>query len=490
MSWDPELERAFHPNSIAIVGASSAPAAQDQQWGGGNQFIRYLQDLSFAGRIYPVNPKATTIRGLQAYPSVSAIPEPVDLVIITVPAPIAPLVLEDCIHAGARNIHMFTSGYGEVGDEEGRRRELQVAEIARRGGLRIIGPNCMGLHVPAARISTMNGQPAGPGPVALVSQSGGHANFFIRHFGDQGIGLSKVISFGNGLVLESCDFLEYLAQDPETRIICMYIEGVKQGRRLFELVREVNPRKPVLIWKGGLSQAGAGAAASHTGSLAGAPQVWEAFFRQTGAVPVKSVDEMADVVRLFLHMAPLTGRRACVIGGGGGNSVAWADICNSHGLEVPALQEGTRALLRRYVPPAGNGIRNPLDAAPLLRDLTALRQAMELVAADPNIDLFILNSDFQMGSQPNPEALEKLGSFLIDFAHSASGKPVVGVLDTANREVLASTAKLVPQLQKGGVPVFSTLPRAARSLNSFVSYHLALRQSQDAQAGPLPSPGN
>lgn len=477
MAWDPELERAFHPRSIAVVGASSTPPASDRQWGGGYMFIRHLQELSFPGRIYPVNPKATTIRGLQAYPSIAAIPEPVDLVIVAVPARIAPLVLEDCIQAGARNVHMFTSGYGEVGDEEGRQREREVVEIARRGGLRIIGPNCMGLHVPAARISTMDGQPTEPGPVALVSQSGGHASHFIRYCHLRGIGLSKVISFGNGVMLESTDFLEYLAQDPDTKIICMYIEGIKQGRRFFELVREANRRKPVVIWKGGLTQAGAGAAASHTGSLAGARQIWEAFFRQTGAVQVSSVDEMADVIRLYLHMAPLAGRRACVIGGGGGNSVAWADMCNLEGLEVPPLHEETRQLLRRYVPPAGNGIRNPLDAAPLLQDLTAMRHALEIVAADPNVDFFILNQDLGWGGgQQNGERMEETADMLIDFVHSARGKPVAVVLEIPSGGGLrATTAKLVPRLEQGGVPVFSTLPRAARSLDRFIRYHQAAR---------------
>ncbi|MBM3947459.1 MAG: hypothetical protein FJ315_08720, partial [SAR202 cluster bacterium] len=216
MAWDPALESAFHPQSVAIVGASSTPPPNDRQWGGGYMFIRHFQELGFPGRIYPVNPKASTIRGLQAYPSLTAIPEPVDLVIVAVPARVAPQVLEDCIKANAKNVHMFTSGYSETGEEEGRQRERELVQIARAGGLRIIGPNCMGLHVPAARISTMDGTPTPPGVVGMVSQSGGHASGFIRYTTEQGIGVSKVISFGNGLILESTDFLEYLAKDPET----------------------------------------------------------------------------------------------------------------------------------------------------------------------------------------------------------------------------------------------------------------------------------
>lgn len=476
MAWDPGLERAFHPQSIAIVGASSTPPPNDRQWGGGYMFIRHLQELSFPGRIYPVNPKATTIRGLPAYPSVTAIPEPVDLVIVAVPSPAAPAVLEDCIKANAKNVHMFTSGYSEVGDAEGKQREQVVVEIARRGGLRIIGPNCMGLHVPAARISTMDSTPTTPGPVSMVSQSGGHATNFIRYARMRGIGVSKVISFGNGLLLESADFLEYLAQDPDTRIICMYIEGVKRGRRLFELARETNPRKPVIIWKGGLTQAGAGAAASHTGSLAGARQIWDAFFRQTGAIQVNSVDEMGDVVRCLMLLKPFTGRRACIIGGGGGNSVSWADTCNSQGLEVPQLADNTRELLRKYVPPAGNGIRNPLDASPLLQDVAAMRHALGFVAQDPNVDFFIIVQDMAWGGQANPERLEETADMLTDFVHNGKGKPVAVVLGLpAEGELRAVAQKLIPKLEAGGVPVFSDLPRAGRALEAFTRYQQALQ---------------
>ena len=205
-----------------------------------------------------------------------------------------------------------------------------------------------------------------------------------------GIYFSKVISFGNVLFLDSTDFLEYVAAEPETGIICMYLEGVRDGRRLAQLVREVNKTKPVIVWKGGLTKWGAKAVASHTGSLGGEREIWDAFYRQTGAVRVDTMDELLDVTMTFLYLDPLSSRRLALLGAGGGNSVAGADVCAREGLELPTLSQKTLNELRSFIPPEGTSIRNPLDIGLVIRNIEFLLRALEPVAADPVIDCIIL----------------------------------------------------------------------------------------------------
>ncbi|MFC1892524.1 CoA-binding protein, partial [Chloroflexota bacterium] len=209
MAFDSVLETAFNPRVVAMVGVSADAKRGGRPQFRGASFIISYEQLGFKGRIYPVNPRATEIMGLRAYPSVSSIPEPVDLVVVSVPAPALPAVLEDCITANAKNIHVFTAGFEETGDEEAKELGLRVREIALRGGLNIIGPNCMGLYVPKAGIGSFQHLSKENGPVSFISQSGGHCNRFSHYAPDYGISFSKVISYGNAYVLDSTDYLEY-----------------------------------------------------------------------------------------------------------------------------------------------------------------------------------------------------------------------------------------------------------------------------------------
>jgi len=271
MSWDPAFETAFHPRVVAMVGISAKVKIGSP---GAVQFYETYQKLGFPGRIYLVNATTDELLGQKAYHAVSEIPEPVDLVMVMAPTRAIPEILEDCIKANAKNVHLFTAGFEETGEEEGRQLAARAKEIARRGGLRLIGPNCMGLYVPSSRIGFMHLPSAQSGPISFAFQSGGHSDWFVNHGPSNGLYFAKGISFGNGWVLDSTDFLEYLATDPETKIICLYLEGVKDGRRLFELVKQVNPKKPVIMWKGGLTATGSRAASTHTGSLMGQAAIW------------------------------------------------------------------------------------------------------------------------------------------------------------------------------------------------------------------------
>lgn len=477
MSWDPALETAFHPRVVAMVGISSE-AKRGRGWGGAS-FLQSYEQLGFTGRIYPVNPGASEILGYKAYPTVSSIPEPVDMVIVSVPAKAVPAVLEDCITANARNIHVFTAGFEETGEEEGRELSRRVREIARRGKLRLIGPNCMGLYVPAAGIGPFDQLSKKSGPVSMVSQSGGHCNWFSHHGPDYGIYFNKVISFGNAYVLDSTDFLEYLSADEGTRFIGMYLEGVKDGRKLLRQVRELNHTKPVIIWKAGLTPSGARAVTSHTASLAGEAAIWRGFFAQTGAVPVSSLEEMAEVVMTFLCLKPPGGKRVAVLGLGGGSSVAAADICGREGLELPPLHQDTQAALRKFISLAGASVRNPLDTALTFSDVSLLAREMELVAGDPSIDMLIIMPHLDMARNLGTAQVDKLISYLSDFAMSNPyGKPTVIVFQSFNNDSVEGElrARLKVELPNKGIAVYDSLAAASRALVRFFDYHRIQRE--------------
>ena len=488
MAWDPEFEVAFNPKAIAVVGAS-----RETQFFG--DFVGNLQRSGFPGRIYPINPKAVggEIHGLKVYPNLVSVPEHIDLVIVSVPSHAVLSVLEDCIAADAKNIHIFTAGFKETGDKKGIELEERLREVAKRGGLRIVGPNCMGLHIPASKLTTWESVEE-PGPVAFLSQSGGHAGQFVREGARFGIRFSKVVSYGNASVLDSIDFLEYLADDSETELVCMYIEGVRDGAKLTSLVREINKKKPVIVWKAGLSDSGARAVASHTGSLGGEKEIWDAFYKQTGAVRVDGLEELIDVTMTFLYLRPLCSGQVALIGAGGGNSVAGADVCARDGLGLPTLTEKTQKELGSFIPPEGTIIRNPLDIGVVLTDINLLLRSLEPVAADPMIDsiifalplgLIILGSAggglLTQTQQPLMDALREVMEkqsrvvldILVKFDHeNAYRKPLIVVLQPALGPFLpGQRGRIQQELLKEGIPVYFSLERASRAVGKFVQYH-------------------
>lgn len=469
MTRDSGLEQAFHPEAIAIVGVPRSDANHPPGYTG-LTFLRLLKQAGFRGRIYPVNPKASMIEGFKTYPSLTSIPEPLDLVIVAVPVASVAQVLEDCATVRALNVNICTAGFSETGEARGKEMEGRIRDIALKGGLRVVGPNCLGYHVPSARLQIFDKIVLAQGPVAFLSQSGGHAQTCARLGPARGIGFSKVISYGNALMTDSTYFLEYLATDPETEIICMYIEGIKDGRRFADLVRQIVPHKPVIIWKGGLTSSGARATASHTGSLAGDSQVWHAFFEQTGAIRVGSIEEMADVTMTLLQLKPVLGRRVVVFGGGGGNNVATADICTEEGLDVPALSAKTTAKLLEFVPLVNQSVVNPMDAGSIFAPVTLLQRAMETVAADPLIDVIILHIGADFAKWLSPEDQAKFKKCASDFnRQNPWGKPVVMAVQHQANAALAE--EYVNDLREAGITTYDSLRSACRALRRFASYH-------------------
>ena len=362
MMNQPGLEYIFHPRSIAVAGLSPDPYGT---WL--NQvYLDSPLKMGFKGPIYPINPKGGHIGRLPVYASLKDVPGPVDYVISCIPARHTPKLMEDCRDAGVKVMQLYTAGFAETGEPQGIDLQKRLLEIARSSGIRIIGPNCMGIYCPDSGINFSMDFPRESGPLGLLCQSGGNTAFIIRSAVVRGLRFSKAISYGNACDINECDLLEYLADDPNTRVIAAYIEGTTDGRRLVRTLTKAASKKPVVVFKGGYTEGGGRATASHTGSLAGTDSVWEGLLKQTGAIRVYSVEEMADVLVALLRMKPPQGLNACAVGIGGGASVLATDELERAGLKLPSIPAVTENRMKELIPLAGGMLCNPIDAFPLV----------------------------------------------------------------------------------------------------------------------------
>jgi acyl-CoA synthetase (NDP forming) len=479
-----DFDRVFHPRGVAVVGASSNPS----KFG----FIFYYGLKNSGAPVYPVNPNEREVLGDKCYPTVDAIPHQVDYAVISIPAPSVPKVIEDCGRKGVKAVSIYTAGYGEEGTEEGRRRERELAETARRSGVRVIGPNCIGIYCPRGRLSFFAGLPLLEGEVGFLSQSGGHAEELAYKAENWGVRFSKIVSFGNACDVTPEELLEYLGEDPDTRIIGMYIEGSRNGRRFFEVLRRVAARKPVVVWKGGETEAGARAVASHTGSLAGSAQVWRAALRQAGALQVEDFEEMVDVLSALRYLHLPRGRRVAVVGAGGGAGVASTDACERNGLKVAPLREETMERLGRVVPPLGTSVRNPVDLSYFaLFNFSLMEECVEILASDPGVDAIIAHVshlDMMMKALPTPEEeVLRVLARVKERMEAFPDKPLALVLAVeSDFEVQKRKVEMRERLVRSGMCVFPTTARAARALS-----HLAtLRELRERRARAGASPGS
>lgn len=478
-----ELKPLFYPQSVAIVGVSTS----EVKFGG--RFLKSLIEFGYEGRIYPVNPKASEILGLRMYASIGEIPGPVDMAYIMVPARLVPQALEDCLAKGVKAAQIFTSGFSETGEEEGRLLEAELARLAKRG-IRIIGPNCFGVYCPEGGLTLLPGGefPRESGPVGFITQSGGHAVELGRLARSTGIRFSQVVSYGNACDVNESDLLAYLGRDSKTRIIAMYLEGPREGRRFLRLVDEIAKEKPVLIWKAGLTGAGARAVHSHTASLAGEEAVWDALFARTAALPVHSFDELVDAIVAFLSLPPTTGRRVGVVGGGGGISVAAADACDAAGLEVPPLSKETQERLRSVLAFAGTAVRNPVDIGAPIMPPPIFERVMEAVAADESVDTVIATQAMYHALAgtlgPPPDEMAAFVGGLVGApvkVRERYGKPVVIILPVGGDELDMLDAEkgrreIRDTYLESGIPCYTTLERAAKAVAHVVRYNEKLAE--------------
>ncbi len=448
-----ELNPIFHPRSVALIGASGKPGKI------GRVLMDRFLDTGFE-KFYPVNPGETEILGVRAFRTVSEIEGPVDLAIVLTPTDAVLPAVRDCAaKGGVRAIVIITSGFAEAG-EKGRVAQQELVSIARESGARIIGPNCVGIYCPASKLAFPLGAGKIAGSVGVVSQSGFFADYLTLTATGNGVNFSKAISCGNESDLTVTDFLEYLGEDPETEMIVSYLEGIADGRRFYNVAKEVSKKKPIILWKGGTTKAGARAAVSHTGALAGSRRVWEGALRQAGIISVASFEEALDCLYAF-HLQPLPkGRRVGIISGPGGTAVSTTDRCLELGLDVPQFSHHTIEKLRKTMPLIGGSVNNPIDLS--LASMVAPhvhRDALRIVAEDENIDMLLLIAVVG-GERLRDHILEALEEI-------KTKKPLAVTLMAGNMQ---SLAKDFPLFLMSGMSAYTDAVRAAKALARLSEY--------------------
>lgn len=454
-------ESIFTPASVAIAGVGDTNS--------GRQYLDSLLSAGFQGRIYPLNPKGAEIAGFKVYRNMKDIPEAVDYVISCLPAPMVPQFIQDCSQNEAKVVALFTAGFSELGSEEGRQLEWRISALARANGIRIIGPNCMGVYCPKVGLSFVHDFPKESGSVALVCQSGGNAIYFVRVAAERGVRFSKVVSYGNGCDIDESDLFDYLAQDDETKMVAAYIEGVKDGERFRQALSHLTARKPVIALKAGCTQAGARTATCHTGSLSGSSTVWNSLLQQAGAIQVQTLDEMIDMVVTFLFMPLPRGRGVAMVGFGGGASVMATDSCSGHGFTVPPVPQTIGdefcRLLRSQ---AGLILSNPIELNMPPQISYAATKA--LITYDA-IDLLLANCVF--GQHPWP-VYDDLADRLCDTVLQISAeveKPIAVVLNSHVTNTQGQFLSLRRRYCEAGLPVYYSVASASQSINRLMQHH-------------------
>jgi len=466
----PTLDEIFSPRGIAVVGASPSNLSFAEL------VVHSLKEAKFPA-VFPVNPKYKEVLGLPCYPNLTDIPGPVDHVIVSIPAEAVLNLLDDCAAKRVRSVHFFTAGFGETGDAAKGALEDAMLAKATAGGFRIIGPNCVGLYVPKSRLVNDLNSPLEPGPIAFISQSGGHAQNLPDYSRARGLRFSKIISYGNALDVNESELLDYFSRDPETDIIAAYIEGVKDGPRFLKALAETAARKPVVIYKGGRTEAGRRATYGHTASMTSSVAIFDALCRQSKAIRVDDLEEMIDVLTALRFVHPLprdTG--AALMGAGGGPSVLAGDEMENEGLRMPCLSPAVQAELKKRLPVAGSIFINPLDTPNLVLP-EAISKAMQVMGRVPEIHLLI----YHLGFHPLSHwgwgwlALENFVNPAIGVMREAqrkSGKPVLLALRPPQdlqgmAEFLAAQEAFV----KAGFPVFYSMRRLARAMVRVISWN-------------------
>jgi len=462
-----DLDFLFHPNSLALVGITTA-----KTWHWTLTFLEGLLEIGFDRPLYLVNPKGGEIKGHKVYASLKDVPGNIDYVIGLVNAQIAPRLVEECADKGVRAIHFCTAGFSETGEEERVKLESELAEAARKKGIRIIGPNCMGIYCPQSRLSFSPAFPKESGPVGVISQSGGNSIFLVRQAALRGIRFSKVISYGNACDINENDLLEYLANDVDTRIIALYIEGIKDGKRFRRAMEEATKEKTVILLKGGATEGGARAAAGHTAALAGSRTTWDAFCKQLGIISVSSIEEMIDVLVTLLFLPLPRGRNAVLFGAGGGASVLIADEFESRGLRVPPLPPELIAQIREFTPIAGNILRNPVDYSQAMTNLEGVIKTFSILSKWDGADFIV--SFVRTGQFTTSRISEDHLNLLMSRFSIKQGllpKPVAMVLEPS---ILPNEAEAILAAIRGcissGLPVYYSFAAAANAINLVLNH--------------------
>lgn len=484
------IETIFNPATVAVVGASNDLS----KWGAGI-FARVLTSPSIK-RLYPINNKQSMVQGVKAYPSLRDLPEPVDFVAIVIPYPNVPDIINDCVALGVKTALIITAGLGETGGE-GARIEREIVKTAQKIGMRMVGPNCMGHFNGSNGFSTLRMTVAiDKGNIGVISQSGGFAMNILMAGMDMGVGFSKFVSVGNEADLHFEDFLSYMAQDEDTKVITGYIEGLRKGREFFRLAKEITKKKPIVVVKVGRTEAGAKAAKSHTSAIAGADIIYDAAFKQAGVLRVDSVDELFDVASALLRQPLPKGNRVGIITSGGGFGCVSSDACERLGLQVAPLSSETIEKLNKILPDRWPHA-NPVDTvATGFANVTydCIWPLME----DPNIDALLVIGGIGMSAMIPKMGMQHINAVLaqadnpnslMDFAQlmfSSMERQEIEELDNLfksidkyKKPVIVSTptdetvrsSPVYKKLQENGVMMYPTPERAATVIAKLAEYN-------------------
>ena len=483
-----QLRAFFEPSSIAVVGASASPGKV-----GYNVLFNLAENRRrglLRAELYPVNPRARELLGLPCYPRLADVPGPVDLVVVVVPAKYVPDVMREAARKDARAAIVISSGFSEVGNWE---LEEEVVRIGRDAGIRILGPNCVGVYDPYTGVDTvflprvkalrdgreLVSSPKPPmGNISMITQSGAFGVSALDYMAGHNMGVSKFVSLGNKCDVDETDMLELLAADERTRVVLMYVEDIRDGRRFLRVARATTPVKPVVVLKAGWSKAGARAVQSHTGALAGSDEVYEAAFRQAGVLRARSMAEFFSMGKALSMQPPAEGRRVAIVTDAGGPGIMTVDACEARGLEVPELPEATVARLKELVqegvllPFAAIG--NPIDLTVSV-DARMYEEATRVVLEDPSIHGVIV-----LALHHPPGLAEDFVDRVARLAREL-GKPVVAC-DIGEAEMADYVRRRFDEL---GVPAFEAPEDAATAMWALVAYGEVRRKL----GGSLPPAG-
>ncbi|MFH0847533.1 MAG: CoA-binding protein [Chloroflexota bacterium] len=450
-----KMRYIFEPESIAVIGAS-----QDMADFGGWALQRPMT-TGYRGMIYPVNPRRDKILGLKCFKSVLDIPGPVDLAVIVVKAQLVPSVMAECVKKGVKAAIIMSSGFAEVG-EEGRKLQEETLRIAESGGIKFVGPNCLGVVSASGNLNFFFTQMPRSGSISFVSQSGTLGIYLVNMAASKGYGFNKFISVGNSASLTLSDYMEYLGEDPGTRVIVMYLEGVRDGRRFIEVAREVVKKKPVVVYKGGRSAAGSRAAMSHTASLSGADEVFDAVCRQVGIIRCEECFHPFELAEALMGLPIARGKRISIIGSGG-QCLTTSDACSMLGLELPEFDSETKKRLLALLPEHAPVPTNPVDTA-ATREVLLLPKLLDIILSLDYIDGCIIP-----GATGGGDTAENIRRLL------AEGEGVVEMLKKYNKPLVAYALPGGQQvalniLRRAGIPVYAVPEETARAMWGVMQY--------------------
>jgi acyl-CoA synthetase (NDP forming) len=454
------LDPIFRPRSIAVLGASD----QIEKWGY-RMFSRPLY-TGFRGTVYPINPHAQEICGQKAWAKISDLSHPVDLAILVLPAPMVTEALRECLCHGIRGAIVISAGFAEVGPE-GKKMQEELIQIATEGHIPLVGPNCMGVWSAPVALNLAFDEAPNQGPLAFISQSGTLGNYLMLLAKEKGYGFSGFVSSGNQAMLEVTDFLEYFGQDRATRAIILYLEGLQDARRFARVAQEVVRKKPVLIYKAGRFEVGARAALSHTASMAGDDNIFEALCKQRGIIRCYDPLHTFDMAVALAGQPLPGGNRVAIISGGGGYCVTMAEAAVAWGLRVPPLAAADSERIKKMLLPFAPQPWNPVDTAADTRPMAFARVLDELLRLE-YIDGVIMMPPFAFSYQLRSPASVR---DLMDATEIVCGlpekyhKPLIG-----NMVPSIAAGPSLAFMQKAGIPFYATQDESARAMHALVRY--------------------